>query len=138
LTTFEDGPLAVEADALIFDPYKITAVGHPAKNCTVWSGFLDLPNDFKDLNQVTRRGDNWRNFTRNDGQSVMEFTSGGRACVAVERLGPPWRGGYVWVVHASICRNDAGPVQMADVEQVLGGLRLEVYDPVGNLARAPR
>jgi hypothetical protein len=137
LTIFQSGPLAVEADALIFDPYKVTAVGHQDKDCTVWSGFLNLPEDFKDLNQVTRRGDSWRNFTHNDAQSQMEFSNGGRGCVAVERLGPPWHGGYVWVVHASICRTDARLVQAADIESVLGGLQLRSYDPAGNLAKAP-
>jgi hypothetical protein len=137
LTIFQNGSLSVEADALIFDPYKVTAVGFQDKDCTVWSGFLNLPDDFKDLNQVTRRGGNWRNFTHDNTQSVMAFTNGGHGCVAVERLGPPWHGGYVWVVHASICQSDARMVQTADIDRVLGELRLQTYDPAGNVARGP-
>jgi hypothetical protein len=67
LTIFQNGPLSVEADALIFDPYKVTAVGFQDKDCSVWSGFLNLPDDFKDLNQVTRRGGNWRQYAERDG-----------------------------------------------------------------------
>jgi hypothetical protein len=66
-----------------------------------------MPDDFKDLNQVTRRGTGWRNFAKGAPQSTMEFSDGAHNCLAVERLGPPWHGGYVWVVHASICREDA-------------------------------
>jgi hypothetical protein len=137
VTIFQNGLLSIEADALIFDPYKVTAVGFQHKDCSVLSGFLNLPDDFKDLNQVTRRGGNWRNFTHDNTQSMMAFTNKGRGCVAVERLGPPWHGGYVWVVHASICQSDARTVQTADIDRVLSGLRLQIYDPAGNLAGGP-
>ena len=139
LVTFQTGGLSVEADSFIFDPYKIVSgspTGHQDKNCYVWSGYLRLPGDFHDMNQVTRRGTNWQNFIKGSTLSTMEFSEGVRRCLAVEKLGPPWHGGYVWVVHASVCQPDARPVQASDVAAVLAGLRLDRYDPLGNL-RAP-
>ena len=58
------------------------------------------------------------------------------ADVAAEKLGPYWRGGYIWVVHASVCEPDARPVPAADVAAALATIRLDRYDPLGNL-RAP-
>jgi hypothetical protein len=139
LVTFQVGALSVEADTLIFDPYKIVAgspTGHQDKNCFVWSGYLRLPDDFHDMNQVTRRGSNWQNFANADKLRTMEFRDGPHACLAVEKLGPPWHGGYIWVVHASICQPDARPLQTADVTTALTALRLDRYDPLGNL-KAP-
>jgi hypothetical protein len=137
LLSLDIGPLAVEADALIFDPYKLTASMNFNKHCKVWSGFRDMPEDFKDLNQVTRRGVGWRNFvpggTQSGAQSTIEFSDGRRGCVALERLGPPWRGGYVWVVHATICQPGTLPVEKADIDTVFNALQLRVYDPTGNL-----
>lgn len=63
----------------------------------------------------------------------MQFADGPRACLAIEKLGPPWRGGCIWVVHASICEPDARPVQPGDIATVLAALRLDRYDPLGNL-----
>ena len=137
LLSVDVGRFAVEADALIFDPYKLTASGSFNKHCKVWSGFRDMPEDFKDLNQVTRRGVEWRNFvpggTQSGAQSVIEFSDGRRGCVALERLGPPWRGGYVWVVHATICQAGALPIERADIDAVFNALQMRVYDPTGNL-----
>ena len=138
LVTFRTGVLSVEADSFIFDPYKVVSgspTGHQDKDCYVWSG-LRLPDDFHDMNQVTRRGAQWQNFVKGDPLSTMEFSDGGHACLAVEKLGPPWHGGYIWVVHASVCEPDTRPVQAADIATVLAALRLDRYDPLGNL-RAP-
>lgn len=139
LVTFQTGTLSVEADSFIFDPFKVVSgspTGHQDKNCVVWSGYLRLPDDFHDMNQVARRGTNWQNFVKGNPLSTMQFAEGNRACLAVEKLGPPWRGGYIWVVHASICQPDARPVQPGDIATVLAALRLDRYDPLGNL-RAP-
>ena len=137
LVTVGIGRLAVEADLLVVDPYKLTASGSFNKFCTVWSGFKDMPEDFKDLNQVARRGVDWRNFvpggTKNGAQSTMEFSDGPRGCVALERLGPEWRGGYVWVAHATICQAGAQPIAQADIDTVFNTLQPRIHDPVGNL-----
>jgi len=137
LLSLDIGRLAVEADALIFDPYKLTASMNFNKHCKVWSGFRDMPEDFKDLNQVTRRGVGWRNFvpggTQSGAQSTIEFSEVRRGCVALERLGPPWRGGYVWVVHATICQPGTLPIEKTDIDTVFNALQLRVYDPTGNL-----
>jgi hypothetical protein len=137
LLSVDVGRFAVEADALVFDPYKVTASGSFNKFCTVWSGFRNMPEDFKDLNQVARRGADWRNFvpggTQSGAQSTIEFSDGRRGCVAVERLGPPWRGGYVWVIHATICGAGAPPIAQGDIDSVFGALQIRVYDPSGNL-----
>jgi hypothetical protein len=143
LITAVVGRFAVEADVLVFDPYKITAGPYNGK-CTVWSGFEHLPQDFRDMNQVTRRGVSWHNFVGGNGQpgtqSTMEFADGERSCLALERLGPPWHGGFVWVMHAAMCQ-DAGaavtPITLADIDAVAHGLQIQVYDPVGNLVPPP-
>jgi hypothetical protein len=96
-----------------------------------------MPEDFKDMNQVARRGVGWRNFVpggaESGAQSTIEFSDGRRGCVALERLGPPWRGGYVWVVHATICQAYTVPIAKADIDTVFNALQLRVYDPTGNL-----
>jgi hypothetical protein len=136
LAIIGNGRYQVEADVLIFDPYKITAIGHPDKNCFVWSGYTTMPNDFYDMNQVTRRGTGWRNFMKGDPQSTIEFSVGAKNCLAVERLGPHWHGGYVWVVHASICPATQAQLQNADIDAVFAMLELRQYDAQGNL-RSP-
>jgi hypothetical protein len=131
--------LSIEADILIFDPYKVTAQGSLPRWCYV-HGYLDYDQeDFQDMNQVTRRGTNWRNLLI-DGQDrqdrSIEFSDGPHNCVAVLKHGPVWRGGYVYMTHASICRTDAANVQPDDVAYVLGSVHTRMYDPVGNLRQA--
>lgn len=137
LLSVDVGRLAVEADALVFDPYLVTASGFFNKFCTVWGGYSDLPEDFKDMNQVTRRGVDWHGFvpggTSSAPQSTIAFSDGQRGCIAVERLGPGWRGGYVWVVHATICAAGAPPIGQADIDAVFARLQIRIYDPSGNL-----
>jgi DNA-binding winged helix-turn-helix (wHTH) protein len=123
----------IEADVKIFDPTKVAADGSQGKNCTVWSGFRHLPDDFKDMNQMTRLGSGWANFVKGNSQSTVSFVNNGRNCIAVERFGPPWHGGYVWVVHASICPTAGGAAQNADIDAVFALLQLRTYDPQGNL-----
>jgi hypothetical protein len=137
LAMVKNGRYEAEADVMIFDPYKVTAAGHQLKNCTVWTGYTNMPDDFRDMNQMTRRATSWGSFTKGAPQSTISYTDGGRNCVAVERLGPPWHGGYVWVVHASICPAAAGSVQNADIDAVFAMLQLRQYDPEGNLRGAP-
>jgi hypothetical protein len=134
------GRFAVEADVLVFDPYKVTAGPYNGK-CTVSSGYEHLPGDFKDMNQVARRGVDWRNFVPGNGQSgaqsTIEFSDGGRGCVALERLGPPWHGGFVWVLHATMCQAGIVPISQAEIDGVAGTLQIHIYDPVGNLRPPP-
>jgi hypothetical protein len=101
--------------------------------------------DFQDMNEVTRRGTNWHNLQINDLQDQwsgqqrlrsIEFSDGPRNCIALRKPGPVWRGGYIWMMHASICRTDGAAVQAQDVAYVLSLLRTRVYDPVGNLRNA--
>jgi hypothetical protein len=133
LAMIDNARYRVEADVMIFDPYKVTATGHQGKNCTVWTGYTNMPDDFYDMNQMTRRGTGWRKFAKGDPQSTIEYTDGGRNCLALERLGPPWHGGYVWVVHASICPATPATIQKADVDAVFATLQLRQYDAQGNL-----
>jgi len=140
LISIDVGRFAVEANVLVFDPDKVTA--DPSNTwCMVWSGYDDVPEDFKDMNQVTRRGVDWRNFVPGSGQSgaqsTIEFADGRRACVAVERLGPPWHGGFVWVLHATICQTGTVPIAPADIDTALSVVHISVYDPVGNLRPPP-
>ena len=47
-----------------------------------------------------------------------------------------FRGGYVCMMHASICRTDGAAVQAQDVAYVLGSLNSRIYDAVSNLRLA--
>jgi len=141
LVTAVIGRFAVEADLLVFDPYKVTASGINGK-CTIWSGYRNLPTDFYDMNQVTRRGAGWRNFVQGNGasgtQSTIEFADAGRNCLAFERLGPPWQGGFIWVMHAAMCGEGSMPIYPAEIDAVAAQLQIHTYDPVGNLVPPPR
>lgn len=127
------GSLSVEASTLIFDPYKLAATGMPGKWCFVWSHRGYDQEDFQDMNQVTRRGANWRNLVADGEDKSIEFSDGAHNCVAVHRPGPRWRGGYVYMLHASICRTDTTTVRAEDVSYALGSVQIRQYDPVGNL-----
>jgi hypothetical protein len=59
---YSTGNLAIEASALIFDPYRLVATGLPNRWCYVRSHPTYDREDFQDMNQVTRRGTNWRNL----------------------------------------------------------------------------
>jgi hypothetical protein len=139
------GKLAVEADILGFDPYKVKATGSPPRWCYVhgYTGYDQ--EDFQDMNQVTRRGTNWHNLQINDLQDQwhqgerlrsIEFSDGPRNCIAIRKPGPVWRGGYVYMMHATICRTDGAAVQPQDVAYVLSSLNSRTYDPLGNLRNA--
>ena len=129
------GKLYIEADILALDPYKVTANGSPPSWCYVHSYMGYDQEDFQDMNEVTRRGTNWRNL-QIDGQArSIEFTDGSHQCVAFLRPGPVWLGGYTYMMHASICRMDNASVQSADIAYVLGSLQTRTYDPVGNLRK---
>jgi hypothetical protein len=143
LITTTVGRLSVEADVLVFDPYKVSATPNNPQ-CTVWGGFQNLPGDFRDMNQVARRGLDWRDFVTGGGrpgaQSTMEFADAGRSCLALEKLGPQWKAGFIWVLHATLCGADAAaptPIVQADIDAVLATLRIRIYDASGNLMPAP-
>ncbi len=135
VVTYSTGNLSIEADTLVFDPYKVTAIGFHSAYCYVNGNSGYDQEDFQDMNQVTRRGANWRNPAGDGEDKSIEFSDGPHSCVAVKKAGPPWQGGYVYMMHASICRNDTGVVQPADVVYALGLLQIRQYDPTGNLRR---
>jgi hypothetical protein len=138
------GRLAIEADILVFDPHKVTATGS-SPSCYVRSYLGYDQEDFQDMNQLTRRGTNWHNLQINDMQDQwyggdrlrsIEFSDGPRNCIATRKSGPVWRGGYVYMMHASICRTDGAAVQAQDVAYVLGSLQTRIHDSAGNLRQA--
>jgi hypothetical protein len=96
----------------------------------------NLGNVGQDMNEVTRRGTNWRNLQINGQARSIEFSDGSHQCVAVLRPGPVWLGGYTYMMHARICRMDNANVRAEDVAYVLGSLETRTYDPVGNLRKA--
>jgi hypothetical protein len=131
------GSLTIEASTLIFDPYKLAPTGLPNKWCYVRSHPSYDQEDFQDMNQVTRRGTNWRNLASSgEEDKSIEFSDGPHNCIAVHKAGPPWRGGYVYMLHASICRTDAAAVHPEEVSYALGRLRIRQFDPQGNLRNA--
>jgi hypothetical protein len=128
------GHLSIEADTLIFDPYKLTAIGHQTSQFCYVNGNAGYDQeDFRDMNQVTRRGTNWRNLVGEGQDKSIEFSDGPHNCAAVQRAGPKWSGGYIYVIHASICRTDTAPMHPEDVAAALASLQIRQYDPVGNL-----
>jgi hypothetical protein len=136
VVSFENARVLVEADILIFDPYKVIADGHVGKNCYV-KGYLSYDVvDFQDMNQVTRRGANFRNFVGSGDDKSVEFEDGSHHCKAIRHTGPEWHGGYIYIGHISICRKDAAQVQADDIAYVYGTLRVRMYDPEGNLRAA--
>jgi hypothetical protein len=133
------GKFAIEADILGFDPYKVYVTGSLPRQCYVRSYLGYDQEDFQDMNQVTRRGTNWHNLQINGqyGQErSIEFSDGPHNCIAVHKPGPNWRGGYVHMLHASICRTDTAAVRAEDVSYALSSLQVRQYDPVGNLRKA--
>ena len=131
------GNLTIEADVMVFDPYYVSAIGFQHGKCAVQSGYSDLREDFPDMNQLTRKGSGWRNYVENGDLTTMEFAVASDECLAAEKRGPPWRFGRVYVIHASLCRNDQRPVEASDVGYVLGSLRVTTYEPRGNLRPPP-
>jgi hypothetical protein len=124
-----------EADVFVFDPYLVTSGGSLPKNCAVSKQSQYDLGRLQDMNQMTRRGSNWRSYLKNDdtGEVTAEYSDGRLNCRAFRRLGPNWHGGVVWSVHASICRLDGAAVQPADIHSILSSLKIRVYDPRGNL-----
>ena len=132
------GTLKVEADVQTFDPDYVSSIGFQHRACFVESGYSDLREDFPDMNQMTREGNNWRNFREAGDISAMEFSIGPSDCWATEERGPQWGGGHVWVIHASFCRADGRPAEPADLDRVLGVLQVRQYEADGNLRAAPK
>ena len=117
---YSSGRLSIEADTLIFDPYKVTAIGHQTSQyCYVNGNSGYDQEDFQDMNQVTRRSTNWRNFVSNGEDKSIEFSDGPHNCAAVRKTGPKWAGGYIYILHASICGTDTGAVRPEDIAYVL-------------------
>jgi hypothetical protein len=133
LVISDTGNLIIEADAVVVDPYFVSAIGSQHKGCYAQAHFSDLREDFPDMNQMTRRGNAWRNFVEDGDLSTMEFALGSSNCRAVEKRGPPWRGGHIYVIHASVCRKDGRTVEATDIDFVLGSLQVRQYEPRGNL-----
>jgi hypothetical protein len=130
--------LVIEADAVVFDPYFVSAIGSQHKGCYVRSHYSDLREDFPDMNQMTRRGSGWQNFVESGDLSMMEFLVGSSNCRALEKRGPTWRGGHVYVIHASFCRKDGHAVEATDIDLALGSLQVRQYEPRGNLRPPPQ
>ena len=129
------GSLSIEADTLIFDPYKLTAIGYQTQECYV-NGYTGYDQeDFQDMNQVTRRGNAWHNLVGSAEDKSIEFSDGPHNCAAVQKAGPKWGGGYIYIMHASICATDTAAVRPEDVAYVLGSLQVRQYDPAGNLRK---
>jgi len=138
LVITDTGNLMIEADAVVVDPYFVSATGSQHKGCYVQSHFSDLREDFPDMNQVTRKGSGWHDYVDSGDLSRMDFSIGSIACRAVEKRGPTWLGGHTYVIHASVCRKDGRTVEAADVEYALGSLQVRLYEPRGNLRPPPQ
>ena len=131
---YSAGSLSIEADTLIFDPYKLTAIGHQTSQyCYVNGNSGYDQEDFQDMNEVTRRGTNWHSLVSNGENKSIEFLSRQHNCIAVQKAGPKWGGGYIYMLHASICRTDTAAIRAEDVVFALGSLQIRQYDPQGNL-----
>lgn len=127
------GDLDFEADSLVFDPYYISAIGHQRQDCYVEAIPRSLHEQLVDMNHVTRQATGWGAIREGGDLTLLDFTLGPRQCVAFEKRGPRWGGGYIWLVHAATCHSAGQPVTIADVEAVMGALKIEQRDPNGNL-----
>jgi len=123
--------LDFEADSLIFDPYAISGVGHQRQDCYVEAIPRHLHDQLVDMNHVTRQASSWGTMSENGDFTLLDFMVGPEHCMAFEKRGPRWGGGYIWLVHAATCRPDGQPVSLADVNAVMGALKLEQRDPNG-------
>ena len=148
VTIYNVGDLSVEADVLVFDPYKLTGTGFSDRDCYVagYSGYDQ--EDFQDMNRITRRGTDWHDLRGETCQwsdsraacetKSIEFSYGPHKCIAIRRPGPRWQGGFVWMLTASICRTDFESMQPGDVARALGAVQIRQYDPVGNVPQPPK
>jgi hypothetical protein len=132
------GNLTLEAEVLVFDPYYVSGIGHQRQDCYVHATPGDLRVDFADMNQIARQGTGWRNFVAGGDQTTMEFTVGNDDCLAVQKHGPRWGGGFIWLMQFAVCRKDRQPVDAANVTTVLGWLQVRQYDAQGNLRAPPQ
>ncbi|MBV9552851.1 MAG: hypothetical protein JO032_08685 [Alphaproteobacteria bacterium] len=122
-----------EADSLVFDPYYVSALGHQRQDCYVEARPATLQAQLVDMNHVTRQATQWGPMQQNGDLTTMEFAVGPDHCVAFEKRGPRWGGGYIYLVHAATCRKDGRPVDPSNIAAVLGALHIEQRDPTGNL-----
>ncbi|HVH78634.1 MAG TPA: hypothetical protein VM782_04535 [Stellaceae bacterium] len=129
------GGLQFEADSLVFDPYYVSALGHQRQDCYVEAIARSLQAQLVDMNHVTRQATGWGAMRESGDVTYIDFTIGPDRCLAFEKRGPRWGGGYIWLVHAALCRSDGQPPNIADVEAVMGALHIEQRDPNGNLNR---
>jgi hypothetical protein len=117
----------------VFDPYYISALGHQRQDCYVEAIPRSLREQLVDMNHVTRQATGWGTMREGGDLTMLDFTVGPDQCLAFEKRGPRWGGGYIWLVHAATCRKDGRPVTVADVDAVMGALHIEQRDPNGNL-----
>src|SRR5260370_11433424 len=89
VVAYSAGNLSIAADTLIFDPYQLTAIGHQTSQfCYVNGNSGYDQEDFQDMNQVTRRGTNWRNFVSDGEDKSIEFSDRPRNGAPVRKAGP--------------------------------------------------
>ena len=122
-----------EADSLVFDPYYVSAIGHQRQDCYVEGRPSTLHEQLVDMNHMTRQATRWGSLGENGDISSMDFSLGPDNCLAFEKRGPRWGGGYIWLVHVATCRKDGQPVSLTDVDAVMAALHIEQRDPNGNL-----
>jgi len=129
------GGLDYEADSLVFDPYYVSAIGHQRQDCYVEAIPRSLQSQLVDMNHVTRQATGWGTMQESGDTTYIDFVLGPHRCLAFEKRGPRWGGGYIWLVHAALCRGDGQPANLSDVASVMGALHIEQRDPNGNLVR---
>jgi hypothetical protein len=129
------GGIQYEADSLVFDPYYVSAIGHQRQDCYVEAIPRSLQSQLVDMNHVTRQATGWGTMREGSDVTYIDFTVGSDRCLAFEKRGPRWGGGYIWLVHAALCRSDGQPADLTNVEAVIGALHIEQRDPNGNLVR---
>ena len=127
--------LQYEADTLVFDPYYVSAIGHQRQDCYVEAIPRKLQEQLVDMNHVTRQATGWGTMRESGDVTFIDFTVGPDRCMAFEKRGPRWGGGYIWLAHVAVCRSDGHPVDLSNVEAVMGALHIEQRDPNGNLNR---
>jgi hypothetical protein len=106
----------------------------PVPRCEV--RYRDIAAALKD-STVARNGTGWSDvnqiggiyiasFTAAGGQTAAFTSVGGENCKAFLKLGPPWAGGSLWIVHGWLCGVPGNSVRDRDLQSFVDALIVKV------------
>ena len=115
---------------------RLANIRTPVPNCQVRyrEGIAAV---LKNSNSVAQNGTGWSDvnqiggiytasFTSAGGQTASFTSAGGENCKAFLKLGPPWAGGFLWVVRGWLCGVQRNSVQDRDLQSFVDALYVKV------------